>query len=125
MQNPLTYGFLIPPWGEAIKLDIASIHYDYTRQYIHTKLTDMQKEAFEKFSRNYWKPSYVRQNTPETDFCIQVLGWCQVGTNSPSKVITFTGTTDLHDRIYAEYKSYGFNFNFIPEIKISTLIDPK
>lgn len=125
MQTPLVYGFLIPPRGEAIALDIASIHYDYSRKYIRTELTDIQKEAFQQFQHNHWKPSYVRQNTPETDFCIQVLGWCQVGTNSPKKVITFTGNADWHDKIYTEYKSYGFAFNYLPEIKLSTLVKPK
>ena len=124
MQTPLVYGFLIPPRGKAIPLSEHLTHYDYCQKYIKDNLTNMQKEAFEQFCCTFWEPSPLRQNTPDTDFCIQVLDWCQVGTNSPKKVITFTGTADWHEKIYIEYKSYGFKFNFIPKIELSTLVNP-
>ena len=127
MLDILTYGFLIPPRGEAIDLTedartFGLTHFDYCRNYIKTKLNQQQREAYEKFCYESWKPSSIRKNNPYTDFCIQVLGWCKVGNIFPSKVITFTGKARWHDEIYNEYKSYGFHFDFIPEVNLSTLI---
>lgn len=129
MQDFLTYGFLIPPRGEQLDLTDyycnGGTHFDYCRKYIETKLTKQQKEAYEVFKYHNWSPSSVRKNNPYTDFCVQVLGWCKVGNIFPGKVITFTGQARWHDEIYKEYTSYGFRFDFIPEIKLSTLINPE
>lgn len=128
MLDIITYGFLIPPRGKVIDLSTKDArtlclnHFDVCSRYIQTKLNQQQREAYEKFCYKNWRHSSILQNDSCTDFCIQVLGWCKVGNSFPSKVITFTGKARWHDEIYNEYKSYGFHFDFVPEVKLSTLI---
>lgn len=119
----LTFGFLLPPHGEAVDLTdypsfSGSSHLDYCEDYIKNKATVQEKQAYDKFCFEYWHFNFIKPSDPYIDFCIQVLGWCKIGNIFPKKVITYTGEANWHNQIYFKYHSNGYTFFKVPRIDL-------
>lgn len=106
----VNYGFILNSSLEVVEIEMRNFlftpHLDYCINYIQTKATEQEKQAFKKFARRQ-RQDYEESLSIYEDFCLMVLDWIKVGNGTDMNVVQCNFKHDWQrDALQEWYKDF-------------------